>query len=118
MLHGDCYKDTGLSVYKQSFKNHYHFNTFFGYLDHPFSNYHYGWDSEEQRCKAHDDFISYMKTFPDIWFTDIVSSMRFLYRKLNTKVWPEGEQLKWITPKIDGVPALKVIWNQEIYKIQ
>ncbi|MFT6632340.1 MAG: hypothetical protein ACJAS4_002303, partial [Bacteriovoracaceae bacterium] len=41
MFHGDCFHDTGLDIYKKSYKNHYNTNTFFGFLDHPFSNYKY-----------------------------------------------------------------------------
>lgn len=118
MLHGDCYHDTGLDIYKQSFYNHYHSNTFFGYLDHPFSDYTYGWDNEKERLKAHSDFIDYMKSFPNVWFANLVDAMNFLWVKANTKVWIADNELKWNVPEHNyQVPNMKVFWNNKEYEI-
>ena len=118
MLHGDCYHNTGLDIYKQSFKNHYNTNTFFGFLDHPFSNYQYGWDSEEERLKAHSDFIDYMKSFSGIWYANLIDAMNFLWVKSNTKVWVEANELKWSLPIHSyKVPNLKVFWQGREFEI-
>lgn len=118
MFHGDCYHQTGLEIYKQSFYNHYHSNTFFGYLDHPFSDYTYGWNSEEERLKAHGDFIDYMKTFPDVWYANLVDAMNFLWVKSNTKIWIENDSLKWEVPKHSyQVPNMKAFWKGEEFEI-
>ena len=119
MLHGDCYHETGLEIYKQSFKNHYMTNTFFGFLDHPFSNYQYGWDNEEERLKAHSDFIDYMKSFSGVWYANLIDAMNFLWVKSNTKVWIENNELKWSLPKHSyKVPNLKVFWKGKEFEIQ
>ncbi len=65
MLHGDCMLAEGdpLSVFKQAFDLAFETNTFFGYLDHPFSpRYQYGWLSEEERIQAHQQFIEHIRS--------------------------------------------------------
>ncbi|NOR54961.1 MAG: hypothetical protein GQ531_02015 [Sulfurovum sp.] len=72
MLHGDCYhrNNNSLEVYKQSFQNHYRGKKIFGYLDHPFGDYDYGWKSEEERLSVHEAFIKYINTFEGVkWMT-------------------------------------------------
>ncbi len=118
MLHGDCYKETGLKVYKKSFDNHYKSNTFFGFLDHPFSDYWYGWESEEQRLEAHRDFLKYLKSNEGVWFANLIDAMNFLWVKSNTKIWIENEELKWELPKFNfKTPDLKVYWQGKEWKI-
>jgi hypothetical protein len=121
MLHGDCYHNAGnsLDIYKQSFENHYKTNTFFGYLDHPFSSYQYGWLSEEERLGAHEEFILNMKTFDGIWFANLVDAMSFLWVKVNTKVWVEDEVLKWSVPSHNykNLPDLCVLWKGEKHRV-
>jgi len=63
MLHGDCMLAEGdpLSVFKQAFDLAYETNTFFGYLDHPFSpRYQYGWLGEAERIRAHEQLIAHI----------------------------------------------------------
>lgn len=121
MLHGDCYHNAGnsLEVYKESFRNHYKTNTFFGYLDHPFSNYLYGWKNEDERLKGHEEFILYMKSFDGIWFANLVDAMSFLWVKVNTKVWVEKDKLKWALPEHNykNLPDLCVLWKGERHRI-
>lgn len=72
MLHGDCFHRNNNSVdaYKESFNNHYYAEKMFGYLDHPFGNYDYGWNSETERLSAHESFIKYINSFDGIsWYT-------------------------------------------------
>ena len=118
MLHGDCYHETGLKVYKEAFSNHYASNTFFGFLDHPFSAYKYGWNSEEERVNAHREFLDFIKSHNNIWFANLIDAMNFLWVKANTKVWVENNELKWKLPEYDfKVPSLKVLWKDQVYKI-
>ena len=120
MLHGDSYRLTGIDIYKKTFENHYHSNTFFGFLDHPFSStYSYGWANEEERLNIHDQFIKYMKEFDSVWFTNLVEAMNFLWVKSYTKVWVENDQLKWSVPKhsFKDIPDMKVQWNEKEFRI-
>lgn len=74
MLHGDCYHRRGnnINIEKNSFENHYRAEKIFGYLDHPFGSYDYGWNSEEERLSVHEEFINYINSFKNIkWMTCI-----------------------------------------------
>ena len=100
MLHGDCYHSTGLDIYKKSFLNHYESGTFFGFLDQPFSNYKYGWNCEEERLNAHEDFLNYLMSFEKVWFASLVDTLDFLYDRYNTKIWIDiNGELKWEIPQ-------------------
>jgi len=71
MLHGDCMLegDDPLSIFKQSFDIARQGQALFGFLDHPFSpRYAYGWQSEDQRCEAHGEFIDYIKASGNVLF--------------------------------------------------
>lgn len=73
MLHGDCYHNVNnsIEVYKEAFKNAFHTKTLFGFLDHPFSNYQYGWHSEEERLRVHEGFIQFIKSYPVEWVNSV-----------------------------------------------
>ncbi len=89
MLHGDCLLTEAdpLRVYKQAFNVARTSNTFFGFLDHPFSErYQYGWASEQQRLKHHSDFIDYMRTFDEVLFVNEVDCLNFMIDKSNTLI--------------------------------
>lgn len=65
MLHGDCMLEQGdpLHVYKRAFDRAYETMTFFGYLDHPFSErYQYGWKDEEERIEAHINLVRHIRS--------------------------------------------------------
>ncbi|WP_141195545.1 polysaccharide deacetylase [Vibrio sp. V09_P4A23P171] len=85
MLHGDCVlnAEDPIMVYKESFDRTYLAQSFFGYLDHPFSErYTYGWINEEQRLNIHLEFIRYMKTkAKNPLFTDQINTLRFMFDK-------------------------------------
>lgn len=121
MLHGDSYHNAGntIDIYKESFENHYRSNTFFGFLDHPFSSYQYGWLNEEERLNAHKEFLLHIKKFDGIWFANLVDAMSFLWVKVNTRVWIEDGQLNWEVPPHDykGLPDLCVLWKGEKYRV-
>ena len=121
MLHGDCYHNAGnsIEVYKQSFKNHYNTNTFFGFLDHPFSDYKYGWNDEEERLSVHKEFLEYIQSFDKIWFANLIEAMNFFMVKSNTKIWLEENKLyAKAEPHCLRVPDLKVFWNSDEYRVE
>lgn len=63
MLHGDCLLNEGdpLEIPKTAYRNALKTSTFFGYLDHPFSErYDYGWGSEENRLECHRQFLDFI----------------------------------------------------------
>lgn len=120
MLHGDCYHNAGnsIEIYKQSFENHYHTNTFFGFLDHPFSDYKYGWNDEEERLSVHREFLQHIQSFDKIWFANLIDAMNFFMVKSNTKVWVEDGELKVrVPPHSFNLPDLKVLWYNSEFRV-
>lgn len=89
MLHGDCIM-TGtdpLVIYKKAFELAKESRTFFGYLDHPFSDrYQYGWTSEIQRVKMHQLFIQYMKEQGKILFLNENDAMDYLHDRASVTI--------------------------------
>ena len=96
MLHGDCYHQAGnsISVYLEALKSALKTETFFGYLDHPFSNYQYGWNTEEERLKVHDEFIGHIKNLDKIWFASLGDTLDFLWDRAHTHIKFENDQIK------------------------
>lgn len=82
MLHGDCLLHDGdpLRVFREAFEIARASATFFGYLDHPFSQrYQYGWRNETERMTAHEDFLTWMrKVQPDVLLLNEQQAMDFL----------------------------------------
>lgn len=94
MLHGESMLsgDEPLSVFKQAFDIAYKSQTFFGYLDHPFSSrYQYGWDTEEQRIAAHQVFIAYMKGHDGVLFANENDAMDFLSHRAEVNIQQHGQ---------------------------
>ena len=84
MLHGDCmvHGDDPLVIFKQAFQLAQKSNTFFGYLDHPFSErYQYGWISEEQRIQMHIDFVDFMRQSGNVLFANESDALDFLLER-------------------------------------
>ena len=118
MLHGDCYKKTGLDIYKRSFVNHAKTDTFFGYLDHPFSDYKYGWDSEEQRLEAHRELVSFFKSYGNIWIPNLNDAMDFLHTKVNSRVIVKDRSVEVKRPQnAKSHLPFKVLWNKKVYSL-
>lgn len=93
MLHGDCMIDSDdpISTFKQAFKFAQKSETFFGYLDHPFSpRYQYGWKTEEQRIKIHQDFICYIKSYPNVLFANQNDALDFLTYRSKVRIEAHG----------------------------
>lgn len=81
MLHGDCMlaDEDPLKIFKESFELAKASRTFFGYLDHPFSErYQYGWENEVQRVKMHQQFAEYMRQQGNVLFVHENEAMDFL----------------------------------------
>jgi hypothetical protein len=81
MLHGDCMLecDDPLLIFKQAFDAAKSSRTFFGYLDHPFSErYQYGWQTEAQRINMHTAFVEHIRAQGTVLFTHANDAMDFL----------------------------------------
>lgn len=84
MLHGDCLLEDGdpLFVYKQAVDVAKASRSLFGFLDHPFSpRYTYGWKSEEDRTKAHEALIRYIREQGNILFFNENDALDFIRDK-------------------------------------
>jgi hypothetical protein len=88
MFHGDCIhpNNESLDVYFSAFLSALKSETFFGYLDHPFSNYHYGWKSEESRLDSHQRFLQFMSGFKNILLASTRQTLDFLYDRANSSL--------------------------------
>jgi hypothetical protein len=110
MFHGDCYlrnENNPLAIYQQSYRWHVGSETFFGFLDHPFSVYSYGWLTEVERCKAHESFLDFIKMESEennykVWFASLKEALDFLRKKNLTTV-------SWCAQK------KKIIWEKSKY---
>ena len=71
-----------LAVFKTAFDNAKAGRSFFGYLDHPFSDrYSYGWQSETQRSAMHEQLVAYIKQSGNVLFCNQEDAMDFLLEK-------------------------------------
>ncbi|GAA6140494.1 polysaccharide deacetylase [Hydrogenophaga sp. 5NK40-0174] len=98
MLHGDCLlhdEADPLRIYKQAADEARAAGTFFGYLDHPFSDrYQYGWASEEQRGQAHEDLVRHLQQTPDLLFANEDQAMDFLHDRAHVRI-ARGNRQGW-----------------------
>ena len=103
MLHGDSFKNQlcGITIYIEALKNSMAGRGIFGYLDHPFSSrYWYGWDSEEQRIKAHRELLDFIKQHPDILFLNLQNCFYFVHLLMQTSLSiDENENITAISPE-------------------
>lgn len=123
MFHGDTYHRDGNSIegYMSAFRQALETNTFFGYLDHPFSNYLYGWSSEEERLGAHEEFLKFMDEFPNIWRANLVDALRFLEMKSTVKIVMNGDGFAATLPLNDrflGLPSVAVVYGDKQYELK
>lgn len=89
MMHGDCLLDEAdsLRIYKEAFDLALSSNTFFGFLDHPFSpRYQYGWKTETQRIAAHLELIHYMQSQAEVLFLNENDCLHFMIDKSNATI--------------------------------
>lgn len=94
MLHGDCLLESGddpLAVFKQAADEAFAAGTFFGFLDHPFSErYQYGWTSETQRAEAHLGLIDHMKQTAGVLFANEDQALDFLHDRAHVRISETG----------------------------
>jgi hypothetical protein len=91
MLHGDCILESGdpLRIYRQAFEQSLAGRSFFGYLDHPFSErYQYGWQDEGQRIAVHEEFVAFIREHGNILFCNENDAMGFLAYKSALRITP------------------------------
>ncbi|MBU3574768.1 polysaccharide deacetylase [Polynucleobacter sp. UK-Mo-2m-Kol15] len=123
MLHGDCLLETGdpLAVYKQAFEQSFLSRTFFGYLDHPFSErYQYGWNDEDERINAHGQLIDYIRKLSDrVLFLNENDALDFMHYKSNIYIQHVDGALKVSTPPAPNKKALNVAieYGENIYSM-
>jgi hypothetical protein len=101
MFHGDCILkgEEPLMVYKEAFELARASKTFFGYLDHPFSErYQYGWSSEDHRVDMHKSFIEYIRKQGKILFLNEVEAMDFLHDRAAIRIEDKDNQLLFRMP--------------------
>lgn len=73
--------------------------SWFGYLDHPFSDrYQYDWPSEDKRCSIHLNLINYLKGLPDTLFANEQDALSFIYGKQFLEF--DGETQTFRAPKL------------------
>ena len=121
MLHGDCFRLNGKSlvVHQASLVYAKHAGCFYGYLDHPFSKYWYGWYSEEERLLAHQNFLDFLFGQGKVWFVNFNMAMEYLQRRANTNIWPlRGEIGFAIRGQYDELPNMQVRWNSREYELK
>lgn len=83
MMHGDCFHryDNSIDPYVEAFDLHYRAGKMFGYLDHPFGGYDYGWASEEERLQAHESLIQAMNQYEGVRWMTLEQILDFVKRK-------------------------------------
>lgn len=87
MFHGDCpYQRKGVNIYKRTFENHFKAKKMFGFLDHPFGDYHYGWSSENDRVSVHEDYINFINSFPKVKWMTGTKILDFILDKSNLTI--------------------------------
>ncbi len=126
MLHGDCYHRYGNSVapYCESFTHHFKAGALFGYLDHPFSAaYQYGWDTEEERLFAHENFLRFIKSHNNIWYPNLVECLEFVRKRqlviVSLDATEKSLAIDWksTTVPLTRTPAIQIGWKGETVTI-
>jgi hypothetical protein len=116
MLHGDCYKRSGLDIYKKSFENHYKAKKMFGYLDHPFGDYDYGWSNEDERLEVHQKFIEYINSFENIKWMSATEILDFVVDKSNIDINIDKEDnIKIKRNSFNSPEKIQVIYKNKEY---
>ncbi|MBS1959538.1 MAG: hypothetical protein JST80_08720 [Bdellovibrionales bacterium] len=117
MFHGDCYHQAGNSarVYVDAFETALKTETFFGYLDHPFSAYQYGWTSEEERLGVHEEFLRLVASRRGLWFASLTDMLDFLWDRAHTDVTvaADGAGVQFARASTRSAKKLAVRWNGE-----
>lgn len=114
MMHGDCFHRYGNSIapYVEAFDLHYRAGKMFGYLDHPFGGYDYGWASEEERLQAHESFIRAINQYEGVRWMTLEQILNFVKRKNEVKMRISGAGDLIIDHK---APDVQVYYKGEWY---
>lgn len=118
MLHGDSYHriNNSIEIYKKSFDNHYLANKMFGYLDHPFGSYDYGWSSEEERLSVHEEFINHINSFDGIKWMNCIEILDFVVDKSNLEIEiDKNDSLILKRNNFSSKEKIKVIYKNKEY---
>lgn len=104
MMHGQTYEEQSesLEVFFESFRLHTLGQRMYAFLDHPFSSYWYGWKSEEQRLKAHQDLLNHINNQGKVWKASLVDAMDFLKAKLE------------LQKSLDSDPNIPAVSNESL----
>jgi hypothetical protein len=111
MLHGESVIGGSLSIYEQAFTQSLQTRKFFGFLDHPFSQYWYGWKNEEDRLAKHQLYLEFILSHKDVWRASLVDAMRFLDMKAQVQVTRTAESWRLSLPadvRWAKLPPLKI----------
>lgn len=118
MLHGDCFHryNNTIKAYKESFESHYKAKKMFGYLDHPFGDYDYGWQSEAERLEAHKEFIEYINTFNDVKWMTSTEILDFVVDKSSLKIEiNSNDELICQRVQFNSNEKIKVLYKDKEY---
>ena len=105
MMHGDCYHRYGNSThpYIEAFAMHLKAGKMFGYLDHPFGGYNYGWSSEKERLDAHKEMIEIISKHEGIVWWTVKQLLDFVVRKSQTALEITNDELTIVHKASDVV---------------
>ncbi|MDF1738756.1 MAG: hypothetical protein P1U86_06335 [Verrucomicrobiales bacterium] len=127
MLHGDCLVDGRKEdgnpnpgeTFQRAFQIALKSESFFGYLDHPFSErYAYGWDSEEQRAAVHRELIKVMKESSEkVWFANQNEALAFLASKDRLSYKENRECFKFGHGERPGRLPIEVIYRKQRHRL-
>ena len=118
MLHGDCYhrRNNSIEIEKESFKNHYISGKIFGYLDHPFGGYNYGWNSEEERVLVHEEFINYINSFNNIKWMTCIEILDFVVDKSSVEISIDKDDILVLSRKsFESKERIKIMYKNKEY---
>lgn len=123
MLHGETYHQAhhNINGYKLAFEQALKTNTFFGFLDHPFSDYWYGWSSEDERLSVHNEYLNYLGSFNNIWRANLVNALRFLELKSTVCIKETNGNFILTLPdneRFQGLPSVKIQYKVLEYELK
>lgn len=118
MLHGDCYhrRNNSIEIYKKSFSNHYNSKKMFGYLDHPFGDYDYGWNDEEERLSVHEGFIKYINIFEGVKWMTCTEVLDFVVDKSSIELtMDENDEISIVRKSHNSNENIKILYKNKEY---
>lgn len=107
MMHGHTIEQVGdpLSVFKEAMTISTKSGSWYGYLDHPFSNrYQYDWESEDARLDLHRTFIEHFQQQDGVLVAAEDECLAFLRSKANVMIDDDFEpSLQWFNKPPNGL---------------